>query len=103
MNRYDWYKSRGICPQCGRADAAKGRVCCLDCLDKGAVRNMMYVSRNRERVAEENKTQCRERYKRLRDAGICVDCGERKTNGLVRCEYCAAKARYRYDKRRGLR
>lgn len=99
MRRYDWYKSHGICPQCGHEDAAKGRVCCLNCLDNGSVRQMVYRSRNRDRLAEENKRQCHTRYQRLKESGICVDCGVRRTSGLVRCEYCAAKTRYRYEKR----
>lgn len=33
---YDWYKENRICPNCGRREAAPGRVRCYECLEMNA-------------------------------------------------------------------
>lgn len=87
---YDWYKSHGICPRCGQADAAKGRVYCLNCLDKQAVAEMFYRSTH----DTGNKARCRERYWKARANGICVRCYQNKArDGKAICQRCFMRIR----------
>ena len=37
--RYNWYKSHGICVDCGAYEAAKGHTRCLECMSKGIEKN----------------------------------------------------------------
>lgn len=41
MSDYQFFKSHGICPNCGKEKAAPGRVCCLNCLDKQNIRRLV--------------------------------------------------------------
>ena len=90
--RYYWYKSHGICPRCGQADSAKGRVYCLNCLDRESVSTMLYkASRD---THDSNKAYCRERYYRAREKGLCVRCYQRKAReGKAICQVCFNKIR----------
>ena len=45
--RYYYYKSHGICPQCGKEKAMKNHVYCVNCAEKQAVSQM--VRREREK------------------------------------------------------
>lgn len=90
MNSYNWYKSHGICPRCGCHDAAKGRAYCLDCLDKQAVATMRYKKDH----TDKNREYCRERYKKAKEAGICVRCFQKKARtGKVICQTCFNRIR----------
>ena len=90
--RYQWYKSHGICPRCGQADAAKGRVYCLNCLDKEAVATMVYKSKHD--MSEYNRQNCRERYYKAKEEGTCVRCKQNKAReGKVTCQTCFNKVR----------
>lgn len=90
MNRYEWYKSRGICPRCGQEDAAKGKVYCLNCLDKEAVSTMIWRSKNR--TADKNKEYCRMRYYKAKEDGMCVRCFMHKARaGKATCQSCFNK------------
>lgn len=92
MSNYSWYKSHNICPRCGCNDAVKGKVYCLDCLDKQAVATMQY--RATHNTKEKNKKFCRERYYKLKEAGICVRCHQRKARqGKTSCQICFNKIR----------
>ena len=90
--RYQWYKAHGICPRCGQEDAAKGKVYCLNCLDKEAVATMIYRSTHDTR--ENNRKDCRERYYKAKENGICVRCRQNKAReGKVTCQACFNKIR----------
>ena len=90
--RYEWYKQKHICPRCGQAEGAKGRVCCLNCLDKEAILTMKY--RMTHDTKEKNRIFCKERYNRAKEAGICVKCLKRKaTEGHVICDFCRGRGR----------
>lgn len=59
MSDYQFFKSRGICPQCGKEKAAPGRVCCLNCLDKQNIRRLVRW----DSMTEEQKEQVRSRVR----------------------------------------
>ena len=95
MSDYQFFKSRGICPQCGKEKAAPGRVCCLNCLDKQNIRRLVRW----DSMTEEQKEQVRSRvrqsgkalYKQRKAAGLCVRCGKPAQKGYVRCYECNIK------------
>jgi len=92
VNRYEWYKSRGICPRCGCKDAVKGKVYCLDCLDKQAVATMQY--RATHDTTEKNRVGCRERYYKAKADGLCVRCFKRVARpGKTSCQICFNRVR----------
>jgi hypothetical protein len=52
----NWYysaKAQGICTNCGREKAAKGRVRCLSCLDMNAA----YQMNRRARIRREEQNE----------------------------------------------
>lgn len=90
--RYIWYKSKGICPRCGCEDAAPGRVYCLNCLDIQAIAEMKW--RSGKDLSEKNKVDCKKRYLKAKEAGICVRCHKHKAReGKVTCQFCFNKLR----------
>ena len=97
MSDYQFFKSHGICPQCGKEKAAPGRVCCLNCLDKQNIRKL----ERWDSMTEEQKEQVRSRvrqsgktlYKQRKAAGLCVRCGKPAQQGHVRCSECNIKHR----------
>lgn len=94
--RYQWYKSHGICPRCGQEAAAKGRVYCLNCLDLESVSTMRY--RASHDTSEYNKARCRERYYRAKENGLCVRCFKRKPReGKTICQMCFNKIREKQE------
>ena len=92
MSSYSWYKSHGICPRCGQADAVAGKVYCLNCLDKQAVATMHY--RETHDISKNNKEFCRARYYRAKQEGLCVRCFKKKARqGKTSCQTCFNKIR----------
>lgn len=88
---YVWYKEHGICPICGHAKAAPGRVSCDTCLEK-------HRESDRVRHKSKDRTQVnayqKERRERLKADGMCFRCNQRKAeNGKTMCSECAAKYR----------
>ena len=95
---YEYYKSRGICPWCKDKDIrpAPGHVYCPNCLDQMALMQMSLRDNMSEEEYEEVKKKMREnnksRYARLKEQGICPQCGKRKARpGMVFCAYCGGK------------
>lgn len=81
--RYDWYKSRGICISCGAAWAEPGRVRCQTCHDKH--------EQSRDRQAQIKNE--RENRAVWREAGLCTVCGKRPADeGKRTCTHCRKKA-----------
>lgn len=87
--RYYWYKSHGICVQCGQKDAWKGQVLCLEC--------RMSINENKiQKLTTEQQFRHYQHQKRRRDIliafGICTVCGKRNAKENRRlCEICSAK------------
>jgi hypothetical protein len=91
---YYWYKSRGICPRCGRGYAEPGRVYCGPCYKR------IKAQKDRNDPGREKRNAYnRERRARLKAAGICVDCGKRKAaTGKTRCITCERKVKESREK-----
>lgn len=95
--RYHWLKEHGICVKCGSEKAAKGKVRCEKCLEKGRI----YLQENRAKYEnyknqrkERQKAYAHERYYRRKEHGICVQCGKKQAvKGKVYCKMCAANKR----------
>lgn len=82
-DRYDWYKSRGICTVCGVSWAEPGHVYCKSCAEK----NERCHARKREERIEAKR---RRRADRIA-AGLCTECGARPaTEGMRMCPRCRA-------------
>jgi len=100
--RREFYKAHGICCQCGREKAAKGRSYCLNCLDMISVYNYRYrATWSEEKKAEflEKAAKSRKRlYDERKVAGICVDCGKKNSEeNRIRCGICLDKQRRRQE------
>lgn len=104
---YDWYKSHGICVDCGREKAAKGKTRCLVCLSINAEKAFKYrASLNEERQAEE-KRRVSDKKKRIyhdrKAQGLCPYCGRQAENGKMQCDRCRAKNRLAAERSRRAR
>lgn len=105
VERYHFYKSKGICVQCGQEKAAKGKTKCLNCLDIDSVRQML--TRSKWTDEEKNATYLKKnqylkkQYQECKEAGLCPKCRKHKPEaGYVMCKYCRVKASKRQEKRR---
>lgn len=104
---YAWLKSRGICVYCGKEYAEPNRVRCSDCAEKHRLENAKrYMGKPEKRDAYNQ--QRRERREKLKEAGICVHCGQKPAythNGhtYISCYDCYIKqkrAETKYAKKR---
>lgn len=83
IERYNWYKERGICTTCGRMWVKPGYVRCRECEDKIKA----YHDRDREQRIERARALRQERIEK----GLCTECGKRKaTEGMRMCPRCRA-------------
>ena len=81
IERYNWYKERGICTACGRTWVEPGHVRCKACEDK--IR--FYNDRDREKRKERKAAQRQERIEK----GLCTECCKRPaTEGMRMCPRC---------------
>lgn len=101
--RREFYKAHGICCQCGREKATKGRSYCLNCLDKISISGYKYRATWSEEKKAEYLGRAAKYHKRLynerKATGICVDCGKKKAEeNRVRCGICLDKQRRRQEK-----
>ena len=86
---YNWYKSRGICVQCRRYDAAPGRVRCDVCLEYNAEAAMKRRSKMQSVSQAERHRKLREKRK---EQGLCIWCGKPKSSySSVFCVECRIK------------
>lgn len=99
----EWYKSRGICIQCGRVWALPGHVRCKTCFDRDKAIHKRYDPDGAHR--KELKRILRD--KRL-EAHECLNCGKGLDDGYAykycpRCRGKRAEANRRYDIRQRLK
>lgn len=91
-DNYAWYKERGICVDCHAADAEKGKTRCTECrlkaLNSYAEYRLRETPEKREKRLKRQHEYCVSRYHRLKEEGMCVDCGKRKAVNNVRCPMC---------------
>lgn len=102
---YEWYKEHGICVRCGQMDAVKGKTKCVTCLEKNAEsQRRLREKKSAEELelqAEKNKAYYRERYQKLKEAGLCVNCAKPQVStSKVYCIDCAIKNQRRNNKRK---
>jgi len=98
--RYDWYKSHGICVNCGQEEAQKGHVYCLECRMYMNKASKKYHKGHKESRNTRNRELSWLRRERYAAAGLCAKCGKRKpAESRKYCPYCLAKAK-RYMKKR---
>lgn len=83
---YVWYLARDICPVCRKRAVAIGLKSCPECLEDNAIRSAAWQQAHPELY----KARKQARYKRRREAGLCVNCGN-PSGGKSRCPKCAAK------------
>lgn len=93
VEKYYFYKSKGICTLCGQEQAAKGRVYCLNCLDAHSLREMIRRAKEtpeqREKRLKKMAENSKKRRQKFKQSGLCICCGKRKPdNGYVTCKMC---------------
>lgn len=89
MSNYQWYKSMGICPECGKRPSFGGFVHCEYCMEKLQVSQFVYRESRKEQYRAYSRDSMKRRYHRLKEAGICVRCGKKPAiPGMTKCERC---------------
>lgn len=82
--RYEWYKSRGICVKCGRTWCEPGHTTCKACYAKETA-----CHRRADPDGSLHAAKCKARRQARIEAGICTECGrEPATEGLRMCPKC---------------
>jgi hypothetical protein len=95
--RYEWYKSHGICVRCLKESAKSGHVVCWRCLaNENDYARIYYHKNGRSDEQKEKDKESRERYIEKRNQeGLCWRCGLRPPIGkgkYSQCRVCANKA-----------
>lgn len=89
---YAFYKNVKLCVRCGKLSAEPNKVMCLECADK----EREYDKKKREKNKEQYKKKDNEKYRRLKEQGICTYCKHEKAmDGKTKCRKCLAKVRYK--------
>lgn len=97
-----WYRSNGICPLCKKEKIFGDENTCPEC----RVRKTSYNALRQEKMTEGQKMQVcamkrnrsKARYHRLKEAGLCVRCGKRKSlENLTACNICRTKYNSYHD------
>lgn len=86
--RYQYYKAKGICVDCGAEWAQTGYTSCEKCRAKNKTRH--------DRNSESANAHKREQRAAWRAAGLCTQCGKRKARP-ERCT-CARCAKNQHDR-----
>lgn len=96
VNNYEYYKSHNICVRCGQEDAEKNHTMCLECMMKSREYSLKYNKKHRKERREKDRIRAKKRYYNLKEQGICICCGRRKThNNKVMCNQCSKRLNYR--------
>ena len=82
---YQQFVDAGICFSCKKRSAKLGFTRCEECIEK---RRREYAKKFPDGNGEYHK----ERRERLKEKGLCVNCGKPATQGNVLCKRCKAKA-----------
>ena len=91
MSRYTeraaYFKIIKRCPRCGKQDSytITGHSLCYECTEK----NREYAKKHYHKYGNNGM---KERYEKLKQDGICVDCGKRPAKeNRIRCSQCLQK------------
>ena len=92
IDPYEYHKMHHRCTTCLKVDAytLAGRVLCAECSEKNNERMRQSYKRDPSKKLQAQ----RERYAKLRDAGICLQCGKNPVLDAPmhsRCGSCRAK------------
>lgn len=94
--RYHWFKQHHFCTNCSKQDAftLNGRTLCFECREKKKIQKS-------QKNKDVQQARDKDKYEKLKSAGICVQCKSRKANpGKVRCPVCTAYISNYYYKTR---
>ena len=85
---YHFYKGLGICVRCHKLKAEPNRVCCYECIDRDKIRDREKYIKHADKINKRDK----ERYKALKEQGICTYCKhEKAVPGKTKCQKCLNK------------
>lgn len=87
------------CTKCGKQDSytLSGRALCAVCAEKNRENSRRYYTKLG------NNPGAKKRYQRLKELGLCIDCGKYEAkSGSVRCEGCLLK-RKKLAMKRGIK
>lgn len=94
---YQFYKQRGICPYCKKEKPEPGKVACRSCIDKQKHWAENMTPEERARKKARTRELAKLRYKKKKDAGVCVQCGKvPPTPGRTYCAKCAEQRKKYY-------
>lgn len=84
---------QGICIDCRREKAVKGKVRCLLCADsRNEHRKKYYATHKKEILSKTDNAKRREKHKEYKAKGICTRCHVKKaTPGYTTCADCRIK------------
>ena len=89
---YDFLRSIGVCPRCGKEKLEGEETICLECAAKNYAASRKYRA-NHPEIAQRNNDRGRERYHYRKEHHLCVRCGEPVEEGFASCEKCRMKNR----------
>ena len=91
MSEREYYISKRVCPDCRKNSLFGEEKRCPECRAKDAERHAKKYDDpiNRQKIIKIQTDSRRERKKRRREQGLCVECGKRKPReGIERCAIC---------------
>jgi len=95
-------KAKGLCGSCGNK-VVPGKSRCQRCIDKAKDRYRKKQGRPRKPPTDKKEKAkhdwYRERYEARKAAGLCVNCGEPKSDESVYCQTCLDRQRKRQRRR----
>ncbi len=90
-HRKDWKEKRGICRDC-QNPAAKGRKHCTACLESARLRARLWISSGNILEKKAQRAQvARDMRARRAEAGVCINCANKRAEGRSRCLPCLEK------------
>lgn len=98
VNEYkEWYKSKGICVNCGKEKAWNGRLMCPECLEKTKINSERTRSRESK---EQRKLYLKKKRELCVTFGICRECLKREATIGKKCLECHVKEVKRNEAKR---
>ena len=79
---YYRHKAAGLCVRCGKSLPWRGTTLCGPCWRKQADSQA-----RADPDGEKRRERRRALYRKRRDQGLCVECGQPAIKGQARCEY----------------
>ena len=83
------YLSKNLCGRCGKRECLFGITMCAYCSDKDTEKSLKRYHAD----PDAHISKVRERYRKRRTEGVCVECGREATEGTAYCAGCLANRR----------